>query len=99
MYELTSGAVALAQQLRNKARGLPVFQTKEWQKRGRVLRTRADAALITEAGRKTEAALGLVNERGRKRTQAFNEKMEYVVEEQEAQRREKILQRLELQGG
>ncbi len=95
MYELNSGAIALAEQLRKKAEGLPSFQVKQWQKRGRILRTRGDDALVVSAKRKTEAALSLVNERGRKRKQEFNQKMEYVIEEQEAQRRKRILQRLE----
>ncbi len=94
MYELNSGAVALAQQIRNNAHPLPSFQIKEYQKRATILRTRADAVLITQAERNTRAALSLVNERGRKRKQEFNQKMEYVIEWQEAQRREKILQGL-----
>ena len=94
MYELNSGAIALAEQLRKKAQGLPIFQIKEYQERARILRTRADDALVVSAKRKTQAALSLVNERGRKRKEEFNQKMEYVIEWQEAQRRKKILQSL-----
>ncbi len=96
MYELNSGAIALAEQLRQKAQGLPSFQIKQWQERGRILRTRGDDALISEAERKTEAALSLQNEIARKKKEEFEGKVEAIIEEQEAQKRERILQRLEL---
>lgn len=96
MYQLTSGALALAEQLRQKAQGLPTFQIKEYQERARILRTKEDANLTVEAKRKTKAALSLQNETARKKKQEFNQKMENIIEEQEAQRRKKILQRLEL---
>ncbi len=96
MYELNSGAIALAEQLRKKAQGLPTFQIKEYQERARILRTRGDDALIVSAKRKTEAALMLQNETARKKKEQFERKFEAIIEQQEAQKRERILQSLGL---